>query len=122
MRVPLAVVELDAIGILLDLELMRREQLPREAPRLAVQVAGILHRIGHGCGKRRVGQVRTQVLVELMLRSVLRQRGIRLRVVGRIVEQRREAPEPEVGAREETEHVESRVGRIAVHAGESWCR
>ena len=59
--------------------------------------------------------------VELMLRRVLRQRGIRFRVVGRIVEQRRESPEPEVGAREETEHVESRAGRIAVHAGKIRC-
>ncbi len=41
-RVPFTVVQLDMVSVLLDLQLMRRERLPREPPRLAIQIAGIL--------------------------------------------------------------------------------
>ena len=114
---PLAVEQLHAVGVLLYLQLMRREDLACEGPRHALEKAGIVSRVasqrGHG-GRREPG---SQVAVELITRGV----GVQLhegpRVVGRVVEQLGEPFEAGVGAPKQTEDVLEPRG-IAPHAGQ----
>ena len=105
--------------MLLNLQLMRREDLACEGPRHAFEKAGIVSRVAsqrcHG-GRREPG---AQVAVELKMSGV----GVQLhegpRVVGRVVEQLGEPFEAGVGAPKQTEDVLEPRG-IAPHAGEIW--
>ncbi len=117
--VPFAVVQIDVVRILFDLELVRRECLPHDAPGFAVRIASVGERIQRPRCETGLRQVRTYVVVGLVLQRFTREISIRLRVVGGVVEQCGQVLQARFRARHEAERVERGARRVAPHAREA---